>query len=125
MDMRDADIITLSDKAAVLMRTRLGARGETLGETLRSRGRALPRKVRKAAQALVMAQDLARHPTLRQRIDRPATTRAGREVLGYLEPLGAAQRRWRLVLSILGSAAFGLLATLAGLVAVLRWRGYL
>lgn len=123
--MGEREIASLAQRVAALMRDRLGARGQDLDVTLRQRGRQLPRRVRRAALTLSQASALDDHPRLRTQVDADATQRAAREVIGYLEPLGQAERRWRLVLSIAGSMAFALLATIAGVIGVLVWRGYL
>lgn len=107
------------------MRRRLGARAGTLEQALRQRGRRLPRHVRRAAADLAQAETLCAHPLLRQRVDHAQAARSGRIVLSYLQPLGATERRRRLLLEIAGSMAFGILATIAGVIMVLLWRGYL
>lgn len=123
--MNDPDVPDLCHRAADLMRKRLGAHGETLEQTLGHRGRRLPRHVRRAAADLAQAELLATHPQLRQRIDHRQAGQSGKIVLRYLHPLGATERRRRLLLGIAGSMAFGLLSTIAGVITVLIWRGYL
>jgi len=123
--MSTPDISGLASQAAALMRQRLGARGDTFALALRQRGRRLPRRIRRAAEELASAEALAAHPRLRQRLDLVRIERCGHMVLGHLRPLGTAERRWRLFLSVAGSMSFGLLATIAGVIAVLGWRGYL
>jgi len=107
------------------MRLRLGARGETLGEALHQRGRRLPRKVRRAAVELAEAEAMAMHPRLRTMLDNAELERAGRMVVNHLRPLGAAERRRTLLLSVAASMSFALLVTIAGVIAVLVWRGFL
>lgn len=119
------DISGLARRSAALMRQRLGARGDTLKQTLRQRGRRLPRKIRRAAEELAMAEKMADHPRLRLRLDNARLDHLGRLVVNHLAPLGAADRRWRLFLSIAASMSFAFLVTVAGVIAVLRWRGYL
>ena len=119
------DISDLARQATGLMRLRLGARGETLEEALRQRGRRLPRKVRRAAVELAEAEAMAAHPRLRAMLDTAELERAGRMVVNHLRPLGAAERRRALLLSIAASMSFGLLVTVAGVIAVLVWRGFL
>ncbi len=107
------------------MRTRLGARGETLEQTLHQRGRKLPRKIRRAAEELARAEELSGHPRLRFLMDTAQVERSGRMVVNHLRPLGAAERRRRMFLSIAASMSFALLVTIGGVIAVLVWRGYL
>lgn len=123
--MAETEITALAERAAELMRQRLGASAGDLPGALRQRGRRLPRPVRRAAQELAEAAALAGHPRLRQRLDRKRAEQAGARVLSYLEPLGRAERRRRLALSMLGSVAFGLLGTLALLLGLLFWRGFI
>jgi len=123
--MNDPAIPDLCHRVADLMCRRLGAHGGTLEQTLRQRGRQLPRRVRRAATELAEVEMLCGHPQLRQRVDHRQAARAGKIVMEYLQPLGGTERRWRLFLSIAASMAFGLLATIAGVIAVLKWRGYL
>lgn len=123
--MTEPDIPNLCQAIAALMRQRLGARGETLAQTLRQRGRRLPRRVRREAARLAYVEVLCAHPRLRQRVNSAKAAQSGRIVLDYLQPLGAADRRKRLLLGIAGSMALGLLATILGVIAVLIWRGYL
>lgn len=123
--MSAPDITGLALQVTSLMRERLGARGDSLEQTLRQRGRRLPRKVRRAAEELAEAETLAAHPRLRQMLDEAQIERSGRMVLNYLRPLGAGERRRRLLLSIAASMSFALLATAAGVIAVLVWRGFL
>lgn len=107
------------------MQQRLGANAGDLAGALCQRGRRLPRKVRRAAQELAEAAQLAEHPQLRIRMDERRAERAGAQVLGYLAPLGRAERRRKLALSVLGSLAFGLLGTIALVLGLLFWRGFL
>jgi len=123
--MSSPDISGLASQATELMRRRLGARGDTFALALRQRGRRLPRKIRQAAEELAKAEAMAAHPYLRSRLDQARVERCGQMVLNHLRPIGAGERRWRLFLSIAGSMAFGLLVTIAGVIAVLVWRGYL
>lgn len=123
--MSAPDISELAHEATALMRARLGARGDTLNEALRQRGRRLPRKVRRAAGQLAEAELLAGHPRLRVLLDAAQVERAGQLVVNHLRQLGAAERRWRLFLSIAASMSFALLVTISGVIVVLVWRGYL
>lgn len=123
--MSAPEIPELAQEATALMRARLGARGDTLNETLRQRGRRLPRKIRRAAEHLAEAEAMAGHPRLRVLLDNAQIKRAGRQVVNHLRALGAAQRRWQLFLSIAGSMSFAFLVTTGGVIAVLVWRGFL
>lgn len=123
--MSVTDIPGLARQSALLMRSRLGASGDTLEQTLRHRGRRLPRKIRRAAEQLAQAEAMADHPRLRLLLDTAQVERSGHLLVNHLRPLGAAERRWRLFLSIAASMSFGILVTVGGVIAVLVWRGYL
>jgi len=123
--MSSPDITDLARQSSLLMRARLGARGDTLEQTLRHRGRRLPRKVRLAAEQLAQAESMVGHPRLRLQLDTAQAECAGHLVVSYLRPLGTSERRWRLFLSIAGSMAFALLVTIAGVIATLIWRDLL
>lgn len=108
---------------AALMRAKLGARGATLGAALgRARGR-LPRRIRAQARLLAEAEPFAHHPKLRLTLDHTALTKAAGEVEAHLNAIDLADRRKGWWLGMLGGLAFNMLAFVALLVAVLRWRG--
>lgn len=123
--MADADITTLGQEVAQLLRQRLNARGADLAALVHDVRRQLPRKLRSDALYLAQIQPMAAHPKLRKQVDTVRAVKAHRALTGYLAPLGRAQRRVDLLLSILGSLAFGVLVLTCAVVAVLVWRGYL
>ncbi|MCC5970549.1 MAG: hypothetical protein JJU15_11385 [Pararhodobacter sp.] len=123
--MPATDIPGLALQATTLMQQRLGARGDSLEQAVRARGWRLPRKVRRAAVELAEAEPMAAHPRLRLMLDEAQVERSGRLLVNYLHALGASERRWRLFLSVAASVSFALLVTIAGVISVLVWRGYL
>ncbi|SDW58282.1 hypothetical protein [Roseicitreum antarcticum] len=123
--MADADITTLGRDVALLLRQRLNARGDDLAELVKDVRRQLPRKLRSEALYLAEIQPMAAHPKLRKQVDTARAIKAHRALTGHLAPLGRAQRRVDLLLSMLGSLAFGVLVLTCVVVAVLVARGYL
>lgn len=118
----------ISQKTALLserLTQRLGASGPTLAAQVQKAGRALPRRLRKEAQYVATAEQMAHHPKLRNLIDEQQLNRATRHLATYLKSIDPVERRKTMLLGIAGSVAFSLLATFALLVAVLHWRGFL
>ncbi len=109
---------------ADLMRARLGVRGRTLRAALARARHRLPRRIRARAARLAAAEPLARHPKLRLTLDHAALARAAAELRDHLDSIDAAERRKGWWLGVLGGLAFNMLAFLALLLAVLRWRGF-
>ncbi|MBD3788063.1 MAG: hypothetical protein IE922_14035 [Sphingomonadales bacterium] len=97
----------MSDEVSGLLVSRLGARGPTLAARIDSRARALPRKVRRAAQALARAEACAAAPKIARQIDPRAVGRAHATCVGYLRPLGMGQRLWGGVLQVIAALFFG------------------
>lgn len=123
--MADANSATLIHDVEALLRHRLHARGDDLPALFHDVRRQLPRRLRAEAAYLVQVQPLAAHPKLSRQIDAARVQKAHRLLTNHLAPLGRAQRRIDLALSVLGSLAFGILVLTGVIVAVLVWRGYL
>lgn len=123
------EIREMADEVARLMAGRMGGakRGERpdLQTMLRRRGGALPRRLRKPAQALARADLLAAHPRVARQLDLVALRRARRRLVGYLAPLGQVGRWQNRTVNLVASVAFGLLVLGAGIVWLLIGRGYL
>lgn len=118
--MAGDDVRAMADEVAALMAQRLGgARRGTqpdLATMLRRRGRALPRRQRRAAQVLAHAQTQAATPKLARQMDSTAAARAHAELVRYLRPLGAAARWQERALNVAAAVMLGLL--LVGAIAV-------
>lgn len=103
------DVREMADHVARLIAERFGGagRGEhpDLARMLRRRGGALPRRLRREARALAMADRDSAHPRIARQLDLPALSRAYRALCAHLEPLGQLQR-WR-------DRSVGVAATLA------------
>ena len=123
--MSAVSIRQMADRVAGLMETRLRAGGTGLGAKLRSRGRQLPRKVRRAAQALAGAAEQAENPRLMMQLDLEKVAADYDLCVRHLGGLGAKDRRISALLDF-GARLALILLVVGGLVlALLYWRGYL
>lgn len=116
-----------SDRLAslrLLLSEKLGTKGADLRSHVRRAGRRLPRRLRREAEFLIRAEQMARHPRFARLIDTREVARAQGRLsrhLGAIDP--ALIRRNRMKNA---AAGFGLivLATFALVVTLLWWRGY-
>ena len=114
----------MAERVAGLMEQRLRVRGNGLTEKLKRGGRALPRGVRKAADALAAAAVLAENPRLLQQLEMPKVAADYDICVRYLGDLGAGARRMGLLLDWLARLAFILLVVAVLVAGVLYWRGF-
>ncbi|MCB5411375.1 hypothetical protein [Pseudogemmobacter faecipullorum] len=120
--MSAVTIRQMAERVEGLMTERLGARGSSFEARLRSCGRRLPRRVRRAARALGQAAEMTQNPKLHARLDEGAIARDYDICLRYLGPRAGAGRD---AFPRLASIAFALLVTGGGFLAFLYWRGRL
>lgn len=113
------------ERISALVADRLHLRGHSLTLQLQRARRHLPWRVRREAAILSEAETLWQNPRLHRRIDLARLERAARNLERHLRPLGAAERRRALLMGILASLAFNMLAVAGLLMGVLVWRGYL
>lgn len=123
--MSSATVQQMADRVAELMEERLRIRGDGLDEKLRRGGRALPKRVRREAEFLAQAARVAQVPKLLVQIDNAKVTEAYDACLRYLRPLGKGARLRGFLLDLAASWGFAILATVALVVVVLIWRGFL
>ena len=115
----------MADRVAALLEERLRVRGRSLAVKLRRGGRALPRKVRTAAETLAAAAEKARHPKLMGQIDRGAVADAYTACMQHLSGIDP-KARWRdMLANMVSFIGFGIMFLVIGLLTVLIWRGYL
>ncbi|MCC5985509.1 MAG: hypothetical protein JJU42_14225 [Rhodobacteraceae bacterium] len=117
------DIASRIARITALLQAEFRASGATLADALPQCRRRLPRRLRTEADFLAEIEPLAAHPRLARQLDLVRADTASTALLTHLQTLSRGRRRMDLVLSVLGSVAFGLLAMLVLLVLVLRWRG--
>lgn len=123
--MGAATIQQMALRVAELMQEKLKIRGRTLEEKLRNAGRRLPKPVKLAAEELAAAAEQAKHPKLVMRIDEETVARNYDLCVRYLNGLDKGYRRRGILLNLTVSILFSLLAVVALLMLVLRWRGFL
>lgn len=119
----------MADEVAALMASRLGGarrgRHPDLATMIRRRGRALPRRHRKAADLLARSVAQASAPRIARQMDLGPIRESHRQLVEYLRPLGSGRRLAEGATSIAASVAFGLLILGIAVIWVLVWRGYL
>jgi hypothetical protein len=113
----------LSDLRALLA-DKLGVMGADLGHQVRRAGRRLPRRVRREAEFLVRAEEMARHPRLARLIDPREVARAQGRVARHLEGINPALLRRNRRKDRVAAFALYVLVTSALVVTLLWWRGY-
>jgi len=100
------------DRIAALqakLRDKLGLKGATLDRQLRRAGRLLPHRQRRAAQALLGAQDWMGHPRLARLLDRRAVDAALAEMHRHLDRIDPRERRKTALLLLAGGIALNLM----------------
>lgn len=121
MDAFDTQMDRISD----LLEDRMGLKSGDLPARLRKAARVMPRRVNRRARMLSDKMEMAGHPKLRLMLDMPALCVAARDVAEWLQTVDPAERRKDLVLGILASLSFNLIAVFTLVVVVLHWRGLL
>ncbi len=116
---------TKTTRVAELMKERLGIRGKTLAKKLGHTGRLLPKSVKREVAVLAQASGLAQSPRLMKMVDQKRVNVAYKNCVSHLEAINVRDRRIGTVLGVLGSLSFAFLASGAGLIAVLIWRGFI
>jgi hypothetical protein len=123
--MRQRTAAEMAAEIALRLQQKLGVRGVDLETRLAHAGRRLPRRVRRLAAEIVDAEKREANPRLARQSDPAALARAFAEVERHLAALDRGARRRDAILGVLGSISFALLVVAGGLIAWLRWRGFL
>ena len=119
------DVQKYAAQIQALLENNLGLRGRDLPHLLGKSRHRLPRHVWRAASTVAEANTLAQNPKLAVTIDVTACSRTAETVMIHLRSIDPKDRRMGLILSVLGSVSFSVIAVFALLVAVLVWRGFL
>ncbi len=114
-----------AQQVSALLEERLQLRGRSLSVQARRGRRFLSRHLRREADYLSRAADLAQNPKLMRMIDEGRVNRAHAQLVDFLEAIDPADRRKGAVLSLLGSLSINLIAVFVLFIAVLVWRGIL
>lgn len=123
--MSSVAIQQMADRVAQLMEERLGIKGRDLGSALRKGARALPKRVREAAELLAASAEKAKNPKLLAQIDMGAVTAAYDACLRHLMTIDPTGRRRDTVSGMIRFVGGGILLLTMGIIAVLVWRGFL
>lgn len=115
----------MADRVAGLLDERLKIGGKGLEAKLKRGGRRLPRKVRQEAEYLAAASQLAQHPKMQMQLNDARIAEAYDICVRHLNKIGATDRLVGRLLGITGSIALAVLVVGGGLIAILRWRGFL
>jgi hypothetical protein len=115
----------MADRVAELMEARLRVKGDDLSGKLQRGRKLLPRRVQGAAQFLAEASEQAKVPKLLVQIDPERTAEAYDTCVRYLKPLGVGARRRAWFLGAVTSAATVVVVTVAMVLGVLMWRGFI
>jgi hypothetical protein len=123
MPMSAVTIQQMADRVAELMEQRLRIRGKGLAEKTRKAGRALPKRVRVAAENLAQAAEAAQNPKMYLQLD---TEKIAADYDICLKHLGGAAGGWAgrsMLGTIVTGILFSLLTVAVLVVVVIWWRG--
>ena len=123
--MGSVAIQQMAERVAQLMEERLKVGGKDLAAKLRRGGRALPKKVREAAELLLSASEKSRNPKLLGQIDMGAVADAYDACVKHLMSVDPSGKRRETVAGMISFVGYGVLFLLIAVIAVLVWRGYL
>ncbi len=124
--MIDTDALTeQSNEIAQLLEERLGVRGTGLEAKLNKAGRLLPKWVRREAEKLIEAENIASHPKLMMKADPARYSRAHKRVRKWLKSIDPKKRRVDRALGWIGSISLSLIVFAGLLIAVLVMVGFI
>ena len=112
------------DTLKTLLADRLGLTRGPLARRIGRAGRRLPVAVRRDLKLIADAEAMAQNPRLALRLNPMDTHAAFVRARTFLAGIDVKDRRKGIVLGLLGSLAFNLLAVAVLLLLVLRWRGF-
>ena len=123
------DIRDMADEVARLIAARLGGarRGErpSLAVMLRRRGGALPRRLRKKAWLLAVADQQSAQPRIARQLDLQGLSRAHQALVAHLQPLGELSRWQGRAIGFAASVTLGLMVLATAVIWIMVWRGHL
>jgi len=125
-DVIERETLTDWEQALLaLFETRLGIKAETLARALKKAGRRLPARQRQNGQRIAEALKRADHPRLAMQNDPRELARAHEELTTHLEAIDRREMQIRSALRLTATIAFNLIAVVAAVIVILRWRGFL
>jgi len=108
-----------------LLAEKHGLNSGMLSRRLKKGLRRAPRAVKRAGDGFIQAQIQMGNPKLMRLMDETLVQSQFQTLRDHLRLIDVADRRKGLILSLLGSLSFNLIAVAAILVILLVWRGYL
>jgi len=123
--MSTVTIQQMAERISALLTERMHIKGRDLGEKLARGGRRLPRKVRRAADALREAAEQAYNPKLLLQINDETVATNYDICLKYLGALNKGHKMRGVLLGLSTSILFSLLVVAALVLGVLMWRGFI
>ena len=121
----ELDINAIEQKALGALQAKLGVKARDLQRGMKRAGRRLPKDAHRAADVILAALAQAGNPKLARMIDENAVQAAAARLQGHLDKIDAKERRKDMILSVLGTQAFNILAVIALVVGLMMWRGLL
>jgi len=115
----------MAQELETLLAEKHGLSSGPLSRRLTKGLRRAPRAVKRAADGFVQAQIQMGNPKLMRLMDKAQVESQFQTLRDHLRAIDVADRRKGLVLSLLGSLGFNLIAVAAILVILLVWRGFL
>lgn len=115
----------MAQELETLLAEKHGLSSGPLSRRLTKGLRRAPRAVKRAADGFVQAQIQMGNPKLMRLMDKAQVESQFQTLRDHLRAIDVADRRKGLVLSLLGSLSFNLIAVAAILVILLVWRGFL
>ena len=116
-----------SDRLAslrLLLSEKLGTRGDDLRSHLTRAGRRLPRRLRREAEFLMRAEQMARHPRFVRLIDPREVARAEGRLSRHLQAIDPTRIRRNRMKNAAAGIGLVVLATFALIVTLLWWGGH-
>ncbi len=113
----------MSGGLSQLLTDKLGVRKGSLDYQVARVGRRLPARIRAEAAEIAEAERLAANPKMARRIDPSRLARSYDDVARHLATIDPTERRTAFLFRLIATIAFNLLAVVAILIVVLRWRG--
>lgn len=126
--IRQSDITDRIAPLLTLLEERAGVQAESFGDGWRRALRGMPgrvdRRLRRQADLLARAEQVAAHPRLARQIDPAALSAAVDAIKSYLGKLDPWERRKDKALRLAAAVAFPVLVAATGFVVWLWWQGY-
>ena len=115
----------MAERVAQLLEEKHGIGGRDLAAKLRRGRRVLPRKLRDAADRLVVADEKAKNPKLRGQIDMGQVATDYDACVRHLTAIDTSARRRGTLMGMVESVGIGVLVLGVGITGLAWWLGYL